>query len=143
MIGGANVTLAVQGPVIMVDDNEGDLTIARTCFRRSVLVNPWISFTSGPAFLDHLEEVRARRAPMPALVLLDINMPELSGLEVLARVRSTPFFKDLPLFCMLTSSTDPHDRARAKELGCSGFVVKPEEPEDYVAFFDTLAANAG
>lgn len=76
---------------------------------------------------------------MPALVLLDINMPRMTGPEVLERVRTIPYFSDLPVFCMLTSSTDPADRARVERLGASGFVVKPNQPDDYVEFFDALA----
>jgi CheY-like chemotaxis protein len=115
--------------------------IARTCFERSMLPNPWLPFTGARAFLQHLEEVRNWRAAMPALVLLDISMPEMSGLQLLERVRAIPFFADLPLSCMLTSSTDPADRARAEDLGVSGFVVKPQRPEDYVAFFNGFAAR--
>lgn len=123
----------------MVDDNHGDLFIARTCFKRSKLRNPWISLNSGAALLEHLDGVRAGEATMPALVLLDINMPRMTGPEALERVRAIPFFADLPVFCMLTSSTDPAERARAEQLGASGFVVKPDRPDDYVAFFDSLA----
>ena len=78
---------------------------------------------------------------MPALVLLDINMPRMTGPEALERVRAIPYFAELPVFCMLTSSTDPADRARVERLGASGFVVKPDLPDDYVAFFDTLAES--
>lgn len=124
----------------MVDDNDGDRLIARTCFLRSKLTNPWVGFAGGPPFLAHLERVRVGSEPMPALVLLDINMPRMSGLEVLERVRADPEFADLPLFCMLTSSTDPSDRRRANQLGASGFVVKPDRPQDYIDFFDAFAS---
>ena len=128
-----------DGPVVMVDDNDGDQLIARTCFERSRLTNPWLWFPGGPPFLAHLETVRREDARMPALVLLDINMPRMSGLEVLEHVRAIPYFVDLPLFCMLTSSTDPSDRRRAAALGASGFVVKPDRPQDYVDFFNAFA----
>ncbi len=124
--------------VVMVDDNDADLYIAERCFKKSRLTNPWLSFTNGPDFLRYLGDVKRGDAPMPALVLLDINMPGMSGFEVLAETRDDPFFTDLPVFCMLTSSSDPRDEQRAKELGASGFVTKPGDPANFVAFFDQL-----
>ena len=141
MLDSFTVTISRDGPIVLVDDNPGDELIVRRSYERSKLDNPWIAFRSGPEFLTHLQEVRAGRQPMPGLVLLDINMPEMSGLDVLARVRDDPDFRELPVFCMLTSSTDPRDRQRAEARGASGFVVKPNDPADYVAFFDALARS--
>jgi len=129
-----------DGPIAMVDDNPGDVVLARECYSLSSLTNPWISFSHGEALLEHLERVARGDEPMPALVLLDINMPRLSGHEVLRRVRARPEFRELPIFCMLTSSSDPRDKQRGLELGASGFVVKPHDPTEYIAFFDSLAA---
>jgi len=128
-----------QRPIVMVDDNLGDLRIAEICLDRSVLPNPWLPFTGGPDFLAYLSEVERGVALMPALVLLDINMPLMPGLEVLRRVRANDFFSDMPLFCMLTSSSDPVDRERAEGFGASGFTIKPDDPNDLIAFFDAMA----
>lgn len=136
----SELTLLEDGPIVIVDDNPGDVLLIATTLRSSSLTNPWKSFDNGPAFLAALADVRVGREPMPALVLLDINMPHMSGLEVLRRVRADPCFVELPAFCMFTSSTDPRDRATAEELGASGFVVKPSDPAGYVAFFNGLAA---
>jgi len=128
-----------ERPIVMVDDNYGDLKLAEICLERSVLRNPWLPFTGGPDFLAYLEEVEAGRALMPALVLLDINMPLMPGIEVLRRVRAREFFSSMPLFCMLTSSSDPVDRQRAEKVGASGFGIKPDDPDEFVAFFDAMA----
>ena len=130
--------LTNDNPIVMVDDNPGDAELAKICCERSAVRNPWLWFDHGAAFLEHLERVRAGSEVMPALVLLDINMPLMSGMEVLTRVREDHYFRDLPIFCMLTSSGDPHDRAEATRLGASGFVTKPEHIADYVGFFDSL-----
>lgn len=132
------IEIANENHVVMVDDNEGDVFLVEQCFRDSRLDNPWKSFPSGGEFLRYLEDVRRGDAPMPALVLLDLNMPGLDGLDVLERTRSDPAFARLPVFCMLTSSGDPRDKARAEALGASGFVTKSDDPRDYVAFFDSL-----
>lgn len=136
------MTLKVSNanPIVMVDDNPGDAELARICCERSRIDNDWLWFDSGPTFLDHLALVRAGTTVMPALVLLDINMPVMSGLEVLEQVRADDFFGQLPIFCMLTSSADSRDRQAAERLGASGFVTKPGRIADYVAFFDGLAA---
>lgn len=124
--------------IVMVDDNEADLMLVRICLGRSRLSNPWLGFTSGPDFLAYLDEVSRGEQPMPALVLLDINMPEMSGFEVLAQTRGRSEFDTLPVFCMLTSSSDPRDRSKALEVGASGFVTKPSSVAAFVAFLDGL-----
>ena len=126
-----------KGPVVIVDDNPGDVELARIAYEESVLDNEWLSFTGGEPFLAHMEAVRSGEA-MPALVLLDLNMPDLTGFEILDRVRSDPFFLDLPIFCMLTSSGDPRARDKAREMGTSGFMVKQHALDGYVAFFNGL-----
>ena len=77
-------------------------------------------------------------SPMPALVLLDINMPAMTGFDVLEKVREDEFFDELPKFCVLTSSADPRDRERATTLRALGVFTKPYEIRDYVAFFDAM-----
>jgi CheY-like chemotaxis protein len=128
-----------ESHVIMVDDNDGDIYIARHCFRKSKLDNPWMSFTNGSDFLQYLRRVKRGEAPMPALVLLDINMPGMSGHEVLEETRADRHFEDLPIFCMLSSSSDPRDEAMARRAGASDFVTKPSSTEEYIAFFDGFA----
>jgi len=125
--------------VVMVDDNPGDRVLARLCFERSLLEGAWLELSGGRALLDHLAAVKRGEAPLPSLVLLDINMPDMTGFEVLEAVRADAFFEALPVFCLLTSSADPRDRERGKALGASGFVTKPHDINDYIAFFDMLA----
>lgn len=131
--------IASDAHVVMVDDNPGDIQLAQECFELSVLTNPWLAFNGGQQLIGYLGTVKANAAPMPALVLLDINMPRMSGHDVLRAVRADPYFERLPIFCVLTSSSDPNDKREAEALGASGFVVKPDSHVDYVAFFNALA----
>ena len=129
-----------DGPVVMVDDNQGDLYFVEQCYESAKHEpHPWLSFTRGPDFLALLERVKHEQAPMPALVMLDLNMPGMTGLEILQTVRADPHFQQLPVFCVLTSSTDPRDRQRAERLGVSGFFTKADNMEDYIAFFESLS----
>lgn len=75
---------------------------------------------------------------MPALVLLDLNMPGMNGLDVLEATRKQPEFAELPVFCMLTSSSDPNDRQRAERAGVSGFFTKPDDLQAYIEFFNSF-----
>ncbi len=128
------------GPVVMVDDSPDDILIARRCHRKSGLPNAFLPLNGGLELLAHLEDVDAGRAPMPAVVLLDINMPDLNGFETLARVRGHAAFVEVPVIMMLTNSDDPRDVKRAIESGASGLQIKPTRVRDYVAFFDSLTA---
>ncbi|MGE0327055.1 MAG: response regulator [Polyangiaceae bacterium] len=131
--------LANDNAIVMVDDNDGDLFLAETCYGRSQLRAPWLAFRSGRAFIAYLEQVKQGVEPMPALVLLDINMPEMTGIEVLEQIRQDQFFDQLPIVCMLTSSSDPRDQARARAVGARAFFTKPSTTADYVALFNSFA----
>jgi CheY-like chemotaxis protein len=124
--------------IVMVDDSETDIFLARRCYRRSKLTNEWLSFDAPQAFLDHLGRVKAGEAPMPALVLLDINMPRLTGFDVLECTKADPYFETLPVFVMLSHSDLVEDRERASALGASGCVTKPNDLAAFTAYFDSL-----
>lgn len=130
--------LSSNGPIVMVDDNAGDLFFVERCYLSSNLKNPWLTFSRGPDFLDMLKRVKAGLDALPALVLLDLNMPGMTGLEILQETRVDPFFSKLPIFCVLTSSTDPRDKRRAEELGVDGFYTKTSSMDQYIAFFNAL-----
>jgi two-component system response regulator len=132
--------LANDNHIVMVDDNPGDLFFVRQCLSASKLKNAWMSFNNGPEFLSYLERVKTGVDPMPALVLLDINMPYMTGLEILRTTRTDPAFGQLPVIVVLSSSNDPRDVARASELGATGFRTKASSLEEYVAFFNELSA---
>lgn len=75
--------------------------------------------------------------PLPALVLLDINLPKKSGLEVLAWIRQQPRFESLPVL-MLTSSSRPEDMEKARLLGANDYLLKPSDPRELVEVVKSL-----
>jgi CheY-like chemotaxis protein len=127
------------GPIIMVDDSESDAFLARKCYERSKLDRVFLTLRSGEALIEYLEGVHAGTNAMPALVLLDINMPGKSGFETLAEIRAVSDFADMPIITMLTTSDDPRDANKSAELGADGFFTKPSDIADYIGFFDRLA----
>ncbi len=136
MIG--NMKIIGNNDVIMVDDSDADLAIARSCFESSRLKNSWREFRSGELFLSHLSKVKNGEAPMPEIVLLDINMPKMSGFEVLEQIRKDPYFRDLPIVMMLTNSDRVEDSRMATHLGANGFQQKPNSVDAFIQFFNSL-----
>jgi CheY-like chemotaxis protein len=128
------------GPLVLVDDNETDSFLVKTCLKMSVLERAWVHCKSGQAFLDYLDRVREGENSMPSHVLLDLSMPGIDGFGVLKRVRSTPEFSRVPMITVLTNSDDPRDKERSFALGADEFVTKPMELRDLVDYFDSLVA---
>lgn len=133
-----NFKLYLEGPVIMVDDNELDYYAASRMAKKSKLANPWLYCASGEDFLVYLDMVKLGKKEMPALVLMDINMPGLNGHETIAIVRQDASFKDLPIIAMLTSSVDILDREKANNAGANDYLEKPATPEDYIKLFNSF-----
>jgi CheY-like chemotaxis protein len=130
-------------PVIMVDDNEADLYIVRRYYEKSKFSNQFLAMMDGPTLLDYLDSVESDRDPVPALVLLDLNMPGMDGFEVLSQIRKRSPFKQKPDILILTNSENPSDMERARELGADGFQTKPMRMEKYLTFFNELAEQRG
>lgn len=127
------------GNLLLVEDNPEDEMLALRALKKALPFTRIDVARDGQQALDYLFKTDAyanREGPdLPAVVLLDISLPRLSGLEVLEQLRADPRTACLPVV-MLTSSDEPRDRARSYALGCNSFVQKPVE---FAAHADTLA----
>ena len=130
----------VERPLIMVDDEALDFMCANRFYKRSSLPNPFLHFEEGLLFLNYLAEVKSGKQLLPALVMMDINMPRMNGFEVVEKMREDDYFNDVPIVTMLTSSTDENDRKRAIDAGIHSYFIKPFDPSEYATFFASLTA---
>ena len=129
-----------QGALIaLVDDDDVDRMIIRRVIGLSHLDNPVVEYSSGTSFVDQLQQ--DGDDPSVSLVLMDINMPGMTGLEALEHIRTVCRLPDLPIVVMLTSSEAKNDIERAAELGAHGYLVKETGIEPFVARINETFTN--
>ncbi|HLX06825.1 MAG TPA: response regulator [Thermoanaerobaculia bacterium] len=115
--------------ILLVEDNPDDELLTRRALEKNNIANEVVVARDGVEALDYLLGPRAR--PLPALVLLDIKLPKLSGLQVLERLRAEPATRRLPVV-MLTSSKEDRDLLAAYDGGVNSFVRKPVDFTEFV-----------
>jgi CheY-like chemotaxis protein len=121
-------------PILLVEDNPNDLELTLIALEKSQLANEVIIVRDGAEALDYLMcrgEYASRQAGNPAVVLLDLKLPKVDGLEVLREIRTTTGLKSTPVV-MLTSSKEEQDLLRSYELGVNAYVVKPVDFTEFV-----------
>ena len=124
-------------PILLVEDNPRDLELTLAALAKCQLANEIIIARDGAEALDYLlmRGAHAERTPGdPAVVLLDLKLPKVDGLEVLEQVKKSSHLRQVPVV-MLTSSREERDLVRSYELGVNAFVVKPV---DFNAFFEAI-----
>jgi two-component system response regulator len=127
--------------ILLVEDNPTDEALTLRALKKSGIKNVVVVARDGAEALDYLfgTGLYADRiaAELPALVLLDLNLPKIGGLETLKRIREAPATKLLPVV-ILTSSDEEEDRLRGYEFGANSFVRKPVEFAKFAAAVEQL-----
>jgi CheY-like chemotaxis protein len=121
-------------PILLVEDNPHDLELTLIALSKSQLANEVVIVRDGAEALDYLNrrgEFKERVIGNPAVILLDLKLPKVDGLEVLKEIRETETLKSIPV-CMLTSSKEEQDVIRSYELGVNAYVVKPVDFAEFV-----------
>ncbi|WP_311223183.1 MULTISPECIES: response regulator [unclassified Acidovorax] len=122
-------------PILLVEDDLRDQELTLLALERSQLANDVVVLRDGAAALDYLRregEYAGRDEGNPAVILLDLKLPKVNGLEVLEAVRKNPALRSIPVV-MLTSSQEEADLLRSYELGVNAYVVKPVEFKQFVS----------
>lgn len=115
-------------PILLVEDNPVDLDLTLRAFARRNLANPIHVARDGQEALSWIPRWEAGE-PLPLVILLDVKLPRVSGLEVLSRLRSHPVSQNLPVV-MLTSSSEDCDVQTAYENHANSYIVKPASFEN-------------
>jgi len=122
--------------ILLVEDNDDDAELAVMAFRRGKITNPLIRARDGVEALDYLfgrgEHAERDVRNLPAVVLLDLKLPKVSGLEVLKAIRAAEHTKHLPIV-ILTSSNEDRDRLSAYDHFANSYVLKPVDYDQFVA----------
>lgn len=119
--------------ILLVDDDDVDVMNVRRAFKRANIANP--IFVAGNG-LEALEMLRDGRVPAGRrLILLDINMPRMNGIEFLRELRADPNLNPLSVV-VLTTSNEDRDRIEAYELNVAGYLLKPVT---FIEFVDVMA----
>jgi CheY-like chemotaxis protein len=122
-------------PILLVEDNPMDLDLTFQAFREHNVANPIVTCRDGDEALRYIEEHRLFTDPhVPILVLLDLRLPKVDGIDVLRQARSDPTWKQVPII-VLTTSRENKDIEAAYQLGVNSYIVKPV---DFLAFADVV-----
>ncbi len=129
-----------HNPVLYVEDEEYDVLFMRRAFAKAGIVQELHVVDDGQKAIDYLKLLRSNPESVPSLVLLDLNLPLISGFEVLRWVREQQTFKTMPSV-IFSSSARPEDRARATLLGADDYLQKPASALDFLAVAQLLQAR--
>lgn len=132
--------------VLYAEDSDDDAFLMRRAFAKLKFPGRLVIVPDGMEAKLYMEGAGPyadrERHPLPQIILLDVKMPRLSGLELLQWLRTQEEFRPLPVF-MLTSSSQPSDIAAAYEHGANSYLVKPTNLNDFSSLVDGLAALCG
>ena len=128
--------MAFRAQLMLVEDNPDDVALARRALARGQISAELEVASSGPEALSML---RDRAGELPKAVFLDLNMPELSGFDVLRRLRANPATRTLPVI-VLTTSKEPSDVERCYDLGANSFVNKPVDFQEFTDLFIRMSS---
>ena len=115
--------------ILLVEDNPDDAGLAKRALKKHNLTNNLLHLTDGEEALDFIFNDDNH---MPKLILLDIKMPKVDGMEVLKRIKSDPVKKMIPIV-VLTSSKEERDIVESYKQGVNAYIVKPVDFQKFVA----------
>ena len=132
----------MDNTILLVENKESDIELTRRAFKKARIANPLVLARNGQEACDYLfgaspAQSNAKIAPLPTLVLLDLNLPLISGLEVLRRIRAHPRTRGLVVVIMTTSDAEP-DINTAYALGVNSYIRKPVDFEKFCALMEQL-----
>jgi len=121
-------------PILLVEDNPKDLELTLLALEKSNLANEVVTVRDGKEALNYLfreGNYQNRTQGNPAVVLLDLKLPKVDGIQVLEKVKADPALQSIPVV-MLTTSREEKDLLRSYQLGVNAYVVKPVAFKEFI-----------
>jgi CheY-like chemotaxis protein len=116
--------------ILLIEDNEGDILLTKEAFEESKIVNNIMVMRDGKQAINYFE-VQAASHEIPHLILLDINLPKMSGHEVLQYIKSNENYKSIPVI-MLTTSSSNKDVTQCYKNHANCYITKPVDVSDFM-----------
>lgn len=122
-------------PILLVDDDQVDVMTVQRAFKRNNILDPLFVVGNGREALDFLMHqgpyADPEKYPRPGIILLDLNMPVMNGIEFLKVIKVDESLKKIPVI-VLTTSKEENDRVESFNLSVAGYIIKPVEFEKFV-----------
>jgi len=123
-------------PILLLEDDTVDAMTVKRALRDLKVTNPLVRVANGEEALVYLRDETKTK---PCVILLDLNMPKMNGVDFLAAVKANAKLKQIPII-ILTVSDDEDDKIKCFELCAAGYIVKPATYEEFIKTMDTLDA---
>jgi len=123
-------------PILLIEDNPSDVDLTKRAFEKSRISNPLVVLEDGQDALDYLFG-NGSSGELPALILLDIKLPRVNGLELLRKIRADARTRRLPVV-ILTSSREEQDVGESYDLGANSYIRKPVDFSQFTHSLEQL-----
>ncbi len=124
--------------ILLVEDDEVDVMNVQRAFKKNHITNPLVTAGNGVEALAMLRgDGVPKIQPSPKIILLDLNMPKMNGIEFLKELREDPELKTITVV-ILTTSNDEKDKVNAYDLNVAGYILKPVDFSNFVEAMRTL-----
>jgi CheY-like chemotaxis protein len=120
--------------ILLIEDDDVDVMLVEAAFKKNNIVNPITRAVDG---LDALDKMKAKEIKQPYLVLLDLNMPRMNGLEFLEEIRHDPNLMDSTIFVFTTSQAE-QDKLQAYQHNIAGYLVKNDVDQQFAEIINFL-----
>ncbi|MDF1583341.1 MAG: response regulator [Methyloprofundus sp.] len=124
-------------PILLAEDDHVDVMTVRRAFKQLNVLNELIVAKNGEEVIGYLDDPKK---PLPCLIILDINMPKMNGLECLKILKQQSVYKNIPVF-ILSSSREQQDVDSSFARGISGYILKPIEFDEFLRSIKVLNSH--
>jgi CheY-like chemotaxis protein len=122
-------------PILLLEDDVVDHILVKRAFKDLNISNRLEIFPDGEAAISHLRDDHSAK---PCIIILDLNMPRLSGIEFLKIIKEDEELRLIPVI-VLTTSREEQDKVECFKLGVAGYMIKPVEYQQFINLIDTLS----